>query len=159
MGTKSSNKVQSSASKASLASSRASVNSSKSNSKSKTSSSRVKPSSSVILRDRGQSYENTRGFPGGLTEQQKHLSSTSLASTSSSGERGPRPKLIPPRTCQEPIPTPRTRSLARRSREPSQETTGVSPRGPGRVGSLTTRCRLQIQGRLPRPFLPRVTTT
>ena len=141
--TKSSNKVQSSASKASLASSRASVNSSKSNSKSKTSSSRVKPSSSVILRDRGQSYENTRGFPGGLTEQQKHLSSTSLASTSSSGERGPRPKLIPPRTCQEPIPTPRTRSLARRSREPSQETTGVSPRG--------TRARREPYYKVPPP--------
>ena len=123
------NKVQSSASKVSLASSRASVSSSKSSHKPKVSSPRVKPSSSVILRDRGQSYENTQAFPG-LSESQKRLSSTSLASTSSSGERA-RPKLIPPRTCQEPIPTPRTRSLARRSRERSQETTGVSPRGTG----------------------------
>ena len=127
--TKSSNKVQSSASKVSLASSRASASSSKRNNKPKMSSPRVKPSSSVILRDRGQSYENTQAFPG-LSESQKHLSSTSLASTSSSGDRA-RPKLIPPRTCQEPIPTPRTRSLARRSRERSQETTGVSPRGTG----------------------------
>ena len=124
--TKSSNKVQSSASKASLASSRASVSSSKGNNKPKMSSPRVKPSSSVILRDRGKSYENTLAFP---QNTQNRLSSTSLASTTSSSSDRARPKLIPPRACQQPIPTPRTRSLARRSREPSQETT--SPRGTG----------------------------
>ena len=125
-------KVQSSPSKGSMSSSKASISSSKvpATSKQKVSpASKMKPSSSVIMRDQGQSYQNTEQNFHGLGDIQNRLSTLSLASNSST-ERGRvnKPKAIPPRTCQEPIPTPRRGTLARRSREASQETTGLPAR-------------------------------